>query len=361
MRRLLFRLDPERAHHATVEACRILGHLPGIARGIGKRFQVRASELQIEIAGLRFDNPIGLAAGWDKSGRALRILDHLGFGFLEIGSISARPSKGNPKPRLFRLPEDRAIVVNYGLPNDGVELVARRLERFRPHVPLGVNLVKTNDGPTAPNCSADAVYEDYRQSVGHIHRLASYLTLNLSCPNADGRGSFFADLDHVSRLLECLRPLPIECPVFLKVAPNPEPRAIEDLIAITEPFDFVRGFIFNLPSGKPNQLVTPREVWERMPGAVSGKPTEALMNTCIGEFYRRIPTGRFAIIGGGGVFSAEDAYTKIKLGASLVQIYTALVYQGPGIIRRINLGLRDLLARDGLATLQDAVGVEPMR
>ena len=124
MRPLLFRIDPERAHHATVETCRILGHVPGLAKAIGKRLEVHASELQSEVAGLRFDNPVGLAAGWDKSGRALRMLDGLGFGFVEIGSISARPSEGNPKPRLFRLPQDRAIVVNYGLPNDGVERVA---------------------------------------------------------------------------------------------------------------------------------------------------------------------------------------------------------------------------------------------
>ncbi len=147
LRPLLFRLNAETAHHGTVEACRWLGAIPGAAALARTMWETRIPTLNVEVAGLRFANPIGLAAGWDKSGRALRMIDALGFGFAEIGSVSARPSLGNPKPRLFRLPADRAIVVNYGLPNDGAEVVAERLTRYRPQHPLGVNIVKTNDGP----------------------------------------------------------------------------------------------------------------------------------------------------------------------------------------------------------------------
>jgi dihydroorotate dehydrogenase len=137
VRPLLFRLDAETAHHWTVEACRLAGMVPGVTMLSRTLLEVHSPLLETEAFGLRFSNPIGLAAGWDKSGRALRILDALGFGFAEIGSVSARPSQGNPRPRLFRLPEDRAIIVNYGLPNDGAEVVAARLRAHRPLHPLG--------------------------------------------------------------------------------------------------------------------------------------------------------------------------------------------------------------------------------
>ena len=228
-----------------MEACRIAGRIPLVPQLAKACLNYSAHELKTEVAGLHFANPIGLAAGWDKSGRALRMLDHLGFGFVEVGSISARLSVGNPKPRLFRLPNDRAIIVNYGLPNDGAE-----------------------------------------------------------------------------------------------------------------PFDFVHGFNFNLPMGKPQTLsmTTPQAIWNTMPGAVAGKPVEQLINTCIRELYSRMPRERYVIIGGGGVFHAEDAYHKVRLGASLVQIYSALIYEGPFVVKQINRGLSALLKRDGFKHVSEAVG-----
>ncbi len=178
LRPLLFRMNPESAHYLTVEACSIAGRIPLVPRFAKSCLNYSAPELKTEVGGLRFGNPIGLAAGWDKSGRALRMLDHLGFGFAEIGSISARLSHGNPKPRLFRLPNDRAIIVNYGLPNDGAEVVAGRLESYRSQVPLGLNIVKTNDGPDAPTSSHDAILADYERSVELLWPYASYLTLS---------------------------------------------------------------------------------------------------------------------------------------------------------------------------------------
>ncbi len=207
LRPLLFRLNAETAHHGAVEACRWLGAMPGAAALARTMLETRIPMLNVEVDGLRFVNPIGLAAGWDKSGRALRMIDALGLGFAEIGSVSARPSLGNPKPRLFRLPADRAIVVNYGLPNDGAEVVAERLARYRPRHPLGVNIVKTNDGPDAPVCSDDEILSDYELSVTQLHPYASYVMLNLSCPNASGGKDFFASPGNISRLLERLAPL----------------------------------------------------------------------------------------------------------------------------------------------------------
>lgn len=358
VRPCLFALAPETAHGLAVEACRIAGAIPWVPQIARAMLEFESPELEVNVAGLHFANPIGLAAGWDKSGRAVRMLDHLGFGFSEIGSVSARPSLGNPKPRLFRLMPDQAIIVNYGLPNEGVEVIAKRLAAHRPRIPLGINIVKTNDGPDASECSADEIISDYERSVSMSHRYASYIALNLSCPNARGGRDFFATAGSIVELLNRLKPLGIACPVFLKVAPDPDPRSLERLVVEAEPYDFVRGFSFNLPPGKPPtlSLKTPRASLDHMPGAIAGKPVARLINQCIRELYPRMPRGRFDIIGAGGIFSAEDAYEKIRLGASLVQLYTAMIYEGPGIVKQICRGLVKLLQRDGFAKLEQAVG-----
>lgn len=358
LRPLLFRLDAEQAHHLTVEACHWLGAMPGAPRLARALFESREPSLRTEVAGLSFGNPLGLAAGWDKSGRALRMIDSLGFGFAEIGSISARPSMGNPKPRLFRLPAERAIIVNYGLPNDGAEVVAARLAAHRPRQPLGVNIVKTNDGPAAPPCSDEDILADYTRSVSLLHPRAGYLSLNLSCPNARGGKDFFAQPGSITRLLERLAPMGIACPVFLKIAPRDDPAGHERLLAECEPFPFIRGFCFNLPPGKPDSLefTTARETFAHQPGAVAGKPVESLINRCIAGLHARMDHRRHSIIGAGGVFTAADAYQKIRLGASLVQLYTALVYQGPGVVKEICHGLARLLERDGFSSVAAAVG-----
>jgi dihydroorotate dehydrogenase (fumarate)/dihydroorotate dehydrogenase len=319
--------------------------------------------LTCEFAGLCFANPIGLAAGWDKSGHALRMLDAMGFGFAEIGSISSRPSAGNPKPRLFRLPQDLAIVVNYGLPNDGAEIVSTRLAVRRAIRPLGVNIVKTNDGPDAGPCSDDEIFADYARSVSLLHTHAGYVMLNLSCPNAKGGTDFFAQRGNIRRLLEQLAPLGLACPVFLKIAPRDDRAEHERLLLECDGFDFVRGFCFNLASGNPHThtLSSPRASWEGLSGAVSGKPVEALINRCIAGLYAQMDHRRYIIIGTGGVFTAEDAYLKFRLGASLVQLYTAMVYEGPGVVKRICRGLVEQLTHDGFQHVSQAVGTAHSR
>ena len=306
--------------------------------------------------GIKFTNPLGLAAGFDKSGRAIGALGALGFGHLEIGSVSADPSEGNPKPRLFRLPQDRAIVVHYGLQNDGAEAIAARLANKKLPIPLGINIVKTNRGINAAPDPDDEIIADYVRSVQTLKDLGDYLCLNLSCPNTEMGRDFFSDQQNTVRLLKALSELSIRCPVFLKVSPLGGIRAIEELLAAVEGVDFVSGFVFNLPAGKPDNLVTPPHLVARMPGAVSGKPVERLINECIREMYRRMDGSRYRIIGAGGVFSAEDAYHKIRLGASLVQLLTAMIYEGPGAVKRINQGLCELLERDGFSNVTEAVG-----
>lgn len=358
VRPLLFCLDAETAHYLTVETCRLAGAVPGVPQMTRRWLEFTAPELETEFAGLRLASPLGLAAGWDKSGRALRMLDALGFGFTEIGSVSARPSGGNPKPRLFRLPQERALIVNYGLPNDGAEMVALRLAAHRPLHPLGVNIVKTNDGPEAPPGSDDDILADYEYSAALLHRGASYLSLNLSCPNAKDGKDFFAIPGNITRLLERLEPLRIACPVFLKIAPRDDAAEHVRVLMECEAFPFVRGFCFNLPPGRPDALhfTTPRDSFAHQPGAVAGRPVAPLINRCIAGLYQRMDRRRYVIIGAGGVSSAEDAYAMIRLGASVVQIFTAMIYEGPGIAGRIGRGLVDLLQRDGFCHLSEAVG-----
>jgi dihydroorotate dehydrogenase (fumarate)/dihydroorotate dehydrogenase len=358
VRPLLFRVDPERMHHLSVEACHYLGIVPGISACARSLFETTDPRLQTSAAGIHFRNPIGLAAGWDKSGRAIRILDSLGLGFIEIGSISASPSTGNPKPRLFRIPSEEAIFVNYGLPNEGSARVANRLASYRPRNPLGINLVKTNFGPQSNPCSEEEILDDYEQSTYRLHPYADYLVYNLSCPNTHDGKDFFTRRGTIARLLERISAVPVQCPIILKIAPTDDPKEHDRILTECDAFPSVRGFCFNLPTGKPDTLrfKASSDLYMHLPGAVSGKPVEVLINRCISSLYLRMDQKRYVIIGTGGVFSAEDAYRKIRLGASLVQVYTGLVYNGPRLIPRLCCDLARLLKRDGFQSPNEAVG-----
>jgi dihydroorotate dehydrogenase len=355
IRPLAFRLDPETAHHLAIAAGARLGWAAGAMRAAT---HVRDDRLATDVAGLHFPTPIGLAAGFDKSGSAIRALAGLGFGSIEIGSVSLDPSSGNPKPRLWRLPDDEAIVVHYGLPNDGADVIAKRLVRIRLPVPLGINLVVTNRGPAAVPLKADQIISEYVAAAKAMAPHADYLMLNLSCPNTvDGR-DFFADAGHLDACLAALGEVKLRPPVFLKVSPLGGIEAIERVLAAADGRDSVSGFMFNLPPVKPEGMRTPEHLWRELPGAVSGPPAAPLADFCIRETFRRMDRKRHVLIGAGGVSSADDAYKKIRLGASLVQLLTALIYQGPGVVREITQGLAQLLARDGVKHVADAVGAD---
>ena len=359
VRPLLFRIDPERAHNLAVRTCELGGRFELVRRATRSSFGFRDERLRVECGGLTLENPLGLAAGFDKNGRAPALLGTLGFGHVEIGSVSAHPSEGNPRPRLFRIPEDGAIVVSYGVPNDGAEMIGRRLNGPPPSARLGINLVKTND-PARPAVEPD-VYEDYARSFELLQDHADYVALNLSCPNSPDDRDFFDQLPRVDRLLRRLGELSPRAPVFLKLRPTRDGGVLREIVAIADAHPFVAGFSINLPSGKPAdlRLSASRERLERMPGAVGGRPVEGLVNDILSSLYGIVgPDSRFGLMAAGGVFSATDAYRKIRLGASVVQLYTGLVYRGPGIVREILAGLVALLERDGFAGVADAVGAD---
>jgi dihydroorotate dehydrogenase (fumarate)/dihydroorotate dehydrogenase len=311
--------------------------------------------LQVEVAGLRFANPLGLAAGFDKNGRAIRALAALGLGFVEIGSISAYASEGNARPRLFRLPLDEAIIVNYGVPNDGAEVVARRVGAQPLAVPLGVNLVETNTGKSL---AAAAVVAEFVEAVRPFCGCADYIALNLNCPNTTGGISPFDDAGLLQALMQEYAGLENLPPVFLKFTAHADGRRMEAVLNAVDAFPFVKGFIFNLPPGKNYALHTPSALTDLMPGTLCGAPTRALMDEALRFWYQHIDRQRHIIIGSGGVRTAADAYRKIRLGASLLQLYTAFVFQGPGLLRRLNRGLVELMQRDGLTHIGQAVGLD---
>jgi dihydroorotate dehydrogenase len=352
VRPLLFRCDPERIHERTI---RVAAALSGnrIACRLFECFsRPPSSRLAITVAGLHFASPIGLAAGFDKNGRAVDFLTTLGFGHVEIGSVSAEPSAGNSRPRLFRLPADEAIVVHYGVPNDGAMIVAERLRRRRTRVPVGVNIVETNTGRPA---TRDAIIAQFVTAARTVAGTANYLALNLNCPNTTAGHSVFDDPNAVRDLLAALSTIDHLPPVFLKVTATTDSARIEATLTTATPFAFVAGFSFNVSPGKPVGLRTPAGQVAAMPGVVCGRPLRWLMDATLRAWAARIDRRRFALIAGGGIASAEDAYRAIRHGASLVQLYTALIYDGPGLVRRINAGLAQMIARAGFANSAQAV------
>jgi len=357
VRPLLFRLDAERAHELTLRVSELSGRAT-IPRRVARRaLRVQDPRLRTTLAGIPLENPLGLAAGFDKNGRAIGMLGAMGFGHVEIGSVSAWPSDGNPRPRLFRIPEDRGIVVAYGVPNEGAAAVRRRLDAHPSAVPLGVNLVKTND-PARPAVAPD-VYEDYAASFAALQDRAHYVALNLSCPNSAADRDFFDELPRIDALLTRLAACGPRVPVFLKLKPTRDAGVLREIVAIADGHPFVAGFAINLPAGKPDdlRLTAPPATLARMPGAVGGKPVEEYVNAILATLHEIVGRdSRYALMAAGGVSSGADAYRKLQLGATVVQLYTGLVYRGPGVVRAVLTDLLALLERDGFESVADVVG-----
>jgi dihydroorotate dehydrogenase (fumarate)/dihydroorotate dehydrogenase len=363
LRPLLFRGDPERVHHAALATLAWLGRARG-GRAFLKRYQPPdCQSLRCDLAGLPLAHPLGLAAGWDKNGIAIPAARALGFAAVEIGSISARPSPGNRGRRLWRLPTDEAILVNYGLPNEGAAAIAARLghrapdasPREVPTAPLGINLVATNDEQTRCGSIAEMI-TDYRTSTRLLAPLADYLTLNLSCPNTGSASDPFSQSAPLRDLLEATVEVCQDKPLFLKITADPDPATIDFWLEQTAGWTAVRGFVFNLPRGQPTAMRTPAKARAGLPGAVSGPPVRDRMLRCVRTMARRQPPGRFQIIGGGGISTADHAYEYLRAGASALQLYTALIYRGPSLLAEITCGLRALLERDGFGNVTEAVG-----
>jgi dihydroorotate dehydrogenase len=338
LRPLLFQMDGESAHNLSLAALRCMPTLP-------QRFDPRLSQT---FAGLNFPNPVGLAPGYDKNAEVIGKAFGLGFGFVEAGTVTPLPQAGNPRPRLFRLVEDRAVINRMGFNNDGMEVVAGRLQRFgssQKAGPVGINIGANKD-------SEDRI-ADYVKAMARLGPLADYVTVNISSPNTPGLRAL-QDKGALQELLAKVRDAaPGGKPIFLKVAPDLEPQDIDDIADVAIKSQISALIISNTTISR----LTLRSRHAVETGGLSGAPLRDLAQQRLRDF-RKATGGALPLIGVGGIASAADAYARIRAGASLVQIYSALVYEGPGLARRINAGLQALLARDGLSNIAQAIGAD---
>ncbi|OYY77342.1 MAG: dihydroorotate dehydrogenase (quinone) [Sphingomonas sp. 28-62-20] len=338
IRPALFSLDAEQAHGLTIDA------LAAWAR-LGTPFAAPASDpiLRTTVAGVDFATPLGLAAGVDKNGDAIDGWFGLGFGSVEIGTLTPVPQPGNPKPRIFRLVEDRAVINRLGFNNGGIDAARPRAAAAKRPGVLGINVGANKD-------TTDRI-ADYRTGVSKAAEIADYITINISSPNTPG----LRDLQHGTALAELLAACSAArgaIPLFLKIAPDLDPAAIDGIAraAIEHRIDAL--IVSNTTISRPDSL---RSRHAAESGGLSGAPLASLARTRLAD-VRSATGGQLPIISVGGIDSATEAYARIRAGASLVQLYSALVYAGPSLARHINSGLTALLKRDGFASLADAIG-----
>jgi dihydroorotate dehydrogenase len=338
LRPALFLADAESAHVLSLAALRLA---PAMAAA-------ETPALAQSVAGLAFPNPVGLAPGYDKNAEIFASAFGLGFGFVEIGTVTPRPQSGNPRPRLFRLVEDKAVINRMGFNNDGMEAVAIRLAERRSGKlsgPLGVNVGANKD-------SNDRI-ADYVTAIERLASLADYVTVNISSPNTPGLRALQDRGALEELLIRAKAATPDNKPLFLKVAPDLEPADIDDIADVA----MAQGVDALIVS---NTTITRQNLQSRHrgeTGGLSGAPLRDLAQQRLLDF-RKATAGKLPLIGVGGIASADDAYARIRAGASLVQLYSALVYEGPMLAKRINKGLMALLARDGFANVAEAVGVD---
>lgn len=331
-------LDPETAHHLTVRM---------LKAGLGPRVQIENSRLSAKVAGLSFSNPLGLAAGFDKNAEAPNAALDLGFGFVEIGAVTPRPQPGNPRPRVFRLRDDAAVINRYGFNNDGLAQVAARLKTRERRGIVGANLGANKD-------SEDRT-EDYVKGVNALGGLVDFYTVNISSPNTPGLRALQGKAalhDLMVRVLAERDQSAPGVPVFLKIAPDLTEEDKADIVDVARTMSLDGLIISNTTIERPSTL---RGAHAPEKGGLSGRPLFAASTRLLREFYAALKSD-VPLIGVGGVASARDAYEKILGGASLVQLYTALVYEGPGLPSGILRDLPAFLDADGFATIADAVG-----
>ena len=346
---LLFSLNPESAHHLSV-ALGSMTSKSALGRGLlSTLFSYEHPLLAQKIGTLYFPNPIGLAAGFDKNAELTDLMSSFGFGFLEIGSVTANSSNGNPKPRSFRLPADEALINRMGLNNDGAEIVSKRLQKTRVRIPLGINIAKTHD----PNIMGSKAIDDYCFSFEKLQSEADYITINVSCPNTE-EGKTFEDPTSLTELLSALIPLRnnLEMPIFVKLSVDLGNEEIRHLAKICLDLG-ADGFVVSNTSSGRSGLQSSEKVLQRIGrGGLSGKPVQKRSTELI-AVVREFVGPNIPIIGVGGVDSMDSALEKIVAGANLIQIYTGMVYQGPSIIKNIKKQLVRRMESIDIACLDD--------
>jgi dihydroorotate dehydrogenase len=357
LRPLLFRMPPESVHELALKSLSLSLSTAWMRRLAASRFE-RAPFGELRRFGLSFKNPVGLAAGFDKNGAAAKGLAALGFGFIEVGTVTRAAQPGNPRPRLFRLPMDRALINRLGFNNHGTAAVVEHLSRHRPDCVLGINIGKSRSVPV------EEAIPDYLSSFELAHGIADYIVVNVSSPNTPNLrelqrprelAALLKALQRRNEELSC-RPIRNELvPLLVKIAPDVELRDLEAIVEVAEDAGLAGIIATNTTTSRMGLSTPGREVEACGQGGLSGAPLRARSTEIIARLYH-LTGGRLSIIGVGGIFNAADAWEKICAGASLIQLYTGFIYEGIGVMARINDGLAEIALREGLKSLDEAVG-----
>jgi dihydroorotate dehydrogenase len=349
LRPALFNLPPETAHELGTAALRAALSTRAARAAARRHFAVEHPALHVSRFGIDFPNPVGLAAGFDKAGALPNELGALGFGSIEIGTVTALAQPGNPRPRLFRLPADQALLNRMGFNNPGAEAVAAHLAATDIEPVLGINLGKSKVTPL------EQATDDYLASLERLDRFARYLVVNVSSPNTPG----LRTLQDARPLRELLAAVVSHTtrPVLLKIAPDLTDTQIDEAVDIAAEEGAAGIIATNTTISREGLRTAPARIEALGAGGISGRPLTERADAVVRRIYRRVGE-RLPIVGVGGIFSAEDAWRRILAGASLVQLYTGFIYRGPGVVRDINRGLLERLRQSGARSLADVTGAE---
>lgn len=355
---LLFRRHPDKVHTDILRLGKLVPHMLGV-RAIPRSWSFHdAAHLRQTVFGMSFRNPVGLSAGFDKNIELPRLMKMVGFGFMTGGSVTAKPCDGNPRPWFYRLPRSRSLVVHAGLPNWGVETIRAHIDDYPRQLftdfPLVVNIAKTNSDSTVDD---EAGIDDYCRSFEVLEqgRHIALYELNISCPNAYG-GQPFTDAERLEKLLQRIDRLALAHPVIVKMPIGLSWEHTSALLDVIVRHTIAGVTIGNLLKDR-HQAELSDELDDDIKGSLSGVPTRDISTELIRKTYQKYGD-KLVIIGVGGIFSAEDAYAKIRAGASLVELITGMIFEGPQLIGEINHGLVELLQRDGFTHVSQAVGVD---
>ena len=335
IRPILFLFDPEKVHYFTFSLIRILCKIPYVASVFRSLYQVKNKKLERKLFGLTFINPVGLAAGFDKNAVLYNELANFGFGFIEIGTVTPKGQLGNPKKRLFRLKEDQGIINRMGFNNDGVEEAIKNLKKNKHKVIIGGNIGKNTE------TKLKDYTQDYLDVFKELHPFVDYFVLNVSCPNV-GSHAKLSDKDYLLELItECQNQnnlFKIKKPILLKIAPDLNNSQLDEIIELVAETKIDGVIASNTSTTRDNLNVSKERLQEIGNGGVSGQPIKD-QSTQVIKYLADTSNKSFPIIGVGGVHSAEDALEKLNAGADLVQVYTGFIYEGPGLIKKINKAL----------------------
>ena len=347
---ILFIFDPENVHNLFSGVGKFLGKFALTRWKTRLLFGYKNKILYQNILGINFENPIGLSAGFDKDIELTDIMPSVGFGFEELGSVTARPYAGNPKPRLWRLPNSKSLAVWFGLKNKGVEILSKRLAGKIHRFPIGVNVAFTN---CKENLDVSLAIKDYVLAFVAMEKYADYLTINLSCPNTSGGMPFLVPENYHNLMVE-IDKIETSKPIFVKISPDMSHMDVDNFLEISS-----RHRIHGIVCSNLTKNTHPDEIKAKMPphGGLSGKLVFPKALDLLTHMYKKVGN-KYIFIFVGGVFSADDAYKVIRQGASLVEIITGMIFEGPQVVSEINRGLVERIKRDGFKNISEVVGVD---